>query len=201
MIQRRSSRELIKTSLYELLQGKSIEQITVREIVKNCGVTTRAFYNNFIDKHDAVSQIYLSEMKPYLQNSLAEWCERRSELLMDSPGFFRNCICYSGQNSLLEVIQRVDQEKYMMHIRLELDSEPALLRLVQQGITYFIHGNIGLLKESYDNNIIIREEEYICRYQNTWQLMSIWVPQIVRDNLCEEPVRKPSKELVRMMGA
>ena len=198
MVRKQSSKELIKTSMYELLSSKSISQVSVRDICKNCGITTRAFYNNYIDKYDVITQMYIAEMKPYIGSNLEEWCERRSEVLVDSREFFRNCIGYNGQNNLTDVVTYLDKEKYAMHIRPGLEDDPEAYRLVKKGISFFIYGNIGFLKENY-NNSSDNEFADLSSNKNTWELMRIWIPQIVNDNLCMEPCRKPSAALLKML--
>ena len=52
MIERKTTKDLILSSLYDLLQEKPYEKITVSAIVKNCGISQRTFYNHFKDKHE-----------------------------------------------------------------------------------------------------------------------------------------------------
>lgn len=49
MIQKRTARELLLTAVTELLETQDIEQISVKDIAAHCGVSTRTFYNCFID--------------------------------------------------------------------------------------------------------------------------------------------------------
>lgn len=197
--QKQDAKTLLEASMCHLLETKTIEQITVREIASNCGLTTRAFYNHFLDKHDLVSYIYLKHMKPYIRGNLNEWSDRRSDLFMSRPMFFRNTIYYSGQNNLTDTIIKLDREKYIMHVRREVDESQFLWQLVSQGIDYMIYGNIGLLKESYKGNAAISEEQYKANYKSTWELMRIWAPQVVQENMTMYPNRELSNDMIQMM--
>ena len=78
-IQRLVGKELIETTILELLEEKSIEQISVAEIAENSGISTRAFYNHFCDKHEAVGAISLRYMKPFVDCPLDEWYTHMSD--------------------------------------------------------------------------------------------------------------------------
>ena len=44
MVERKSTRELFESSLYDLLRETPFEKITVTDLARNCGVSQRAFY-------------------------------------------------------------------------------------------------------------------------------------------------------------
>lgn len=199
MYPKRTTRELIFASLMDLLHNRTIEQITVRDISNNCGISTRSFYNNFVDKHDAVSQFYLSHMRPYLLSSLQEWHDHRSQFLMAERSFFINTICYQGQNNLLDTITWLDKEKYLLHIRPEIYDSPQFLQQVITGISYMIYGNVGLLKETYRGQMGAQFGNQGPSLETSWELMYSWMPQVVRENLEVGPVRMPSPELIEKL--
>ncbi len=47
MIERKSTKELILESLYDLLREMPYEKVTVSAIVKNCGISQRTFLSPF----------------------------------------------------------------------------------------------------------------------------------------------------------
>ncbi|MGI6217703.1 MAG: TetR/AcrR family transcriptional regulator, partial [Coriobacteriales bacterium] len=55
---KRTSRELIMESTLELMNERGLSSITVGDIISNCGLATRSFYNHFCDKNDVISEIY-----------------------------------------------------------------------------------------------------------------------------------------------
>lgn len=49
-------------SIKELMKKKSLEKITVSDIVQNCGLNRQTFYYHFKDKYDLVNWIYYNEI-------------------------------------------------------------------------------------------------------------------------------------------
>lgn len=50
MIQKQTTKELLAASAFDLLKTKTIDQITVQDIIDNCGMSRKTFYNHFMDK-------------------------------------------------------------------------------------------------------------------------------------------------------
>ena len=57
-LKRKTARELLAESFRELAQNKSIDRITVQEIVENCGYSPATFYRQFRDKYDLIAWDY-----------------------------------------------------------------------------------------------------------------------------------------------
>lgn len=51
---KKSTKELLVESLMELSKKKPVDKITVKEIVRNCGVSSQTFYNHFYDKYELI---------------------------------------------------------------------------------------------------------------------------------------------------
>ena len=58
MIIRQTTKEVLAASIMELAKTKSVDKISVKEIVKNCGLTATTFYNHFQDKYQLLAWIY-----------------------------------------------------------------------------------------------------------------------------------------------
>ncbi|MDO5001335.1 MAG: TetR/AcrR family transcriptional regulator [Eubacteriales bacterium] len=189
MIQKRTARELLLTAVTELLETRYIEQISVKDIAAHCGVSTRTFYNCFLDKHDALAHAYYEQVKPYMNADLRTWNDFRCEYYMGKYNFMRHALSYTGENCLANVILAVEREKYRMHIKEDLYSDPESLELIMSGINYMIYGNLGLLKESYKKLHVMDVGSLSQHYQTAWDMMRSWMPQIVRNSMEHEPVR------------
>ena len=50
--------EILANSLYTLAETKPVNDITVLDIVSNCGLTAPTFYNHFRNKHDLITWYY-----------------------------------------------------------------------------------------------------------------------------------------------
>ncbi len=55
MKKRKTAKELLAESFLELAEHKSVDKITVRDIVENCGYSTATFYRQFRDKYDLIA--------------------------------------------------------------------------------------------------------------------------------------------------
>ncbi len=56
------TKKAMAESIKELMKKKSLEKITVSDIVQNCGLNRQTFYYHFKDKYDLVNWIYNSEI-------------------------------------------------------------------------------------------------------------------------------------------
>lgn len=105
MIERPTTKQLLAASLIELARKKSVDKISVKEIVTNCGMTTTTFYNHFADKYVLLASIYNKEIEPAF-SQLGNKISWRDALrifcttLSDRQSFFLNALKNtSGQTS------------------------------------------------------------------------------------------------------
>ena len=54
---KRESKEKIEKVFLQLIQSKDIEQISVADICKECGLNRSTFYTNYIDIYDLVQKV------------------------------------------------------------------------------------------------------------------------------------------------
>ena len=54
-MKRKTTKEILAESFRELAESKSIDKITVQEIVNNCDYSTATFYRHFKDKYDLIA--------------------------------------------------------------------------------------------------------------------------------------------------
>ncbi len=107
MIKSINVKELLAEGLIEMARHKSIEKITVTDIVEVCGTTRRTFYNHFIDKYDLISWIYTSRAEMILScfNDSDSWKDcmiHTYQALLDNREFFENVLNQEGQNSFYQ---------------------------------------------------------------------------------------------------
>ena len=60
-------KNIIASALLELCETKSLEALTVKQILEKSGVSRQTFYNHFIDKNDLIQYVYklgASELVP-----------------------------------------------------------------------------------------------------------------------------------------
>ncbi|MDO4633057.1 MAG: TetR/AcrR family transcriptional regulator C-terminal domain-containing protein [Eubacteriales bacterium] len=109
MIYRKTTKETLAESLRELSESKSIDKITIREIVENCGMSAGTFYNHFKDKYDLIAWIYLNQMESITKEYLEQengWLSSLTALLRvvnKDHIFYKNALKNTaGQNSFFE---------------------------------------------------------------------------------------------------
>lgn len=57
-MKRKTAKEILAESFRELAESKSVDRITVQEIVDNCDYSTATFYRHFKDKYDLIAWDY-----------------------------------------------------------------------------------------------------------------------------------------------
>jgi len=57
-MKRKTAKELLAESFRECAESKSIDRITIQDIVDNCGYSPATFYRNFKDKYDMIAWDY-----------------------------------------------------------------------------------------------------------------------------------------------
>ncbi|MCD8097655.1 MAG: TetR/AcrR family transcriptional regulator [Lachnospiraceae bacterium] len=184
MIERVDSRKLIQRSVLDLLNDHSIQDISVKQITANCGITSRTFYNHFKDKYEVVSSIYLNYMRPYLSSNLEEWYSHLSSFAIEHTAFLKNTLIYNGQNSIEETILTLEWEKLMRHIKPEVLKNPDELVRTKYAIEYMLYGNIGsLLNFTVYKRNSFSPEVYANGNADVWSVMVEHIPPIIRKNL------------------
>jgi len=61
-MKRKTAKELLCESFRELAEDKSIDKITIKDIVDHCGYSPATFYRNFKDKYDLIAWDYAQEI-------------------------------------------------------------------------------------------------------------------------------------------
>lgn len=189
MAKRLVGKELIEETMLELLEEKSIEQISVAEIARCSGISTRAFYNHFSDKHAVVAAIYLRYMGNYLDCSLKDWYGHMEEFFFSHSKFMENTLCYNGQNNLADVIIELEWEKLKKHIKPEVLNDPIEYKRTEIAIEYMLYGNIGSTRNSFvhKNHSALDENMYEA-FGGTWGYLSSNISPIIIKNLSSEVI-------------
>ena len=67
-----SVKEILANGMLELCEIKSLEKITIKELLIKTGVSRQTFYNHFLDKNDLIQYIYLSKIIPEYSDNQVE---------------------------------------------------------------------------------------------------------------------------------
>lgn len=143
---------MLQSSLLELLGKRPLQEITVKDISMNCGISTRTFYNNYSDRDSLVDAIYISmsescwfedgrlvPLRQYLRN----WAECASGKYRS---FFRHTFAYTGQNNIRRIIHDKGV-KDMKRMSENSGLDPAQIQEFSFYSSFFLYGLIGIFEE------------------------------------------------------
>ena len=105
MIIPQTTKALLAESLKELSKFKPVDKITIKELTKNCGLTSPTFYNHFRDKYELMAWIYNRQVEASLENfgrddSFEDVICKWMEILLEDESFYLNLLKNAvGQNS------------------------------------------------------------------------------------------------------
>ena len=164
MIQRLSTKELILSSLYDLLREKPYEKITVTAIVKNCGISQRTFYHHFKDKHDLVEWSYLHVLDDYYEQNregmtFRKWLRFTAETAWELRLALQKFTKYSGQNSLPSSLQLPLTERFLTVIS-DVYGDPITEEL-RKTVLFYICGLISYVERALNEAVIPTPEDSI----------------------------------------
>lgn len=124
------TKNLIADKVYELLTKKPITDLSISEITEACGISKRTLYNHFRDKFE-IAQYICQRIDDayYLEKSvtMTDLCEGRQKkdysYFWDHQDFFRNVLCYQGQNSIADYLSELVLKRSLRDIRQKLGAE------------------------------------------------------------------------------
>ena len=164
MVERKSTRELILSSLHDLLREKPYEKITVSAIVRNCGISQRTFYHHFKDKHDLVEWSYLHILDEYYEKNresmtFRKWLRFMTETVWEHRLALQKIAQYSGQNSLPASLQQPLTER-CLNVISEAYGDPITEEL-RSFVSFYIGGIISYVERKLSDAVIPTPEESI----------------------------------------
>lgn len=102
----------LAASLKKLLEKKTLNKITVRDITDDCGVNRQTFYYHFHDIYDLVEWIFTQEAQKYLTDGITakNWREVISDLmdgLLEDKSFVMNAYYSLNRRQLEEFMKKL----------------------------------------------------------------------------------------------
>ena len=94
-------------AMEECMRTQSLENITVTDVARRCGVTRQTFYRNFLDKYDLVNWYFGKLLDRSFEHmgsgrTIREGLERKFEYIRAERVFFTAAFRADGTNSLKE---------------------------------------------------------------------------------------------------
>ncbi|ACS98893.1 TetR/AcrR family transcriptional regulator [Paenibacillus sp. JDR-2] len=184
----RKTKEVLKSSFLTLLQEKSVNHISITELVQLADCTRATFYTHYEQKEDLLDEMIeekFEEMtaayrKPYVGLSVVDFNELPSASIELFDHFIENRIFYktmldpqTGYNYREKLTKRMDRL-----FRQEFDfmvTEPDTPIDTKLFSTYRIHGIIGLILEWIDSGF---EQSTAYMNEQLIQILKFNTPQI-----------------------
>ena len=149
---RKTAKEILAEAFREVAQSKSIDKITIQDIVDNCGYSPATFYRNFKDKYDLIVWEHtrgVAKILGRIDNShtwkqamidAAEWYFTEKEYLAN---LFQHT---SGHDSFMRYMTEISCDAVKKHI-LALGNEEKLTRQKELYVRTYCLGTVSLTCE------------------------------------------------------
>ena len=165
MIKNRSTRELLVESFIELSARNSFDKISVTDIINNCGVSRKSFYNTFLDKYDLVEYIHAKSLEDlqnqYINESPFLMAQNMVEYYRDHIAVYRS-LSRSKHESIFQTIYRTSYNLTMKFI-LYKSGLKELPKDEAEVISLHVHGIVTKMME-WINNPQSADVKDIARY-------------------------------------
>lgn len=107
---------MIADSVYQLVEKKPFNRITVRDILEESGLSRATFYRNFSDKYDAINWCFATRINNILRQSRNHsWKEKLIQiytLYSQHHLYFERSLKVTGDNSLMKFMTDYSYEYY-----------------------------------------------------------------------------------------
>jgi len=169
MIKKPDAKLLLELSAIELFSKNTIDKIAVKDIVKNCSLSTRTFYNYFNDKYELINSCCITILENYYNEHKDDlnfhlWLLFTAELICDHSSFFINVFKYTGQNNFRRSVITPFRELYFRLIEEVYHDEitPALY----DSITFFVTGSLAYVEEALLRKDIPDPQTSVAYFEN-----------------------------------
>lgn len=146
------TKKAMAESMKEMMKKKSLEKITVSDIVQNCGLNRQTFYYHFKDKYDLVNWIYNDEVVSLISSVSdgTDWSAAMLNVLnvmkrekvfyigslnLDRQCMFHDFLFTATRDMLVQIIRQ-------QNLREHLDIDPADCVFIAEFYTYGLVGMV-----------------------------------------------------------
>lgn len=152
-MRRKTAKELLAASFQELAAVKSIDKITIQEIVDNCGYSPAAFYRHFRDKYDLIAWDHTRSVAEIVNKTGADdylWKQTLydgARLYHENKGYLVNLLQHtSGHDSFMRYMTEINYsalEKYILSV----NGNQKLTHKEMMYVKMYCHGFVALACE------------------------------------------------------
>ena len=125
-MRRKTAKEILTASFQELAAVKSIDKITIKEIVDNCGYSPATFYRHFKDKYDLIAWEHTRSVAEIVDQTSADdylWKQTLydgARLYNENKDYLVNLLQHtSGHDSFMRYMTEINSaslEKYLLSV-------------------------------------------------------------------------------------
>ena len=161
-----TTKEWIAKSFLELSETKSVDKITVKDIVENCGLTKSTFYNHFNDKYDLLMWIYIEPVRNIISRintvgyNFREAVAANLRYIASNRTYLVNALKNTpGQNSFIRYAFEINFTLLRDFIKSYNKADILPLR-IETLIKLYVYGTVELECDWLINNMPIPIEEF-----------------------------------------
>ena len=122
-MKRKTAKEILVDSFRELANQKSIDKITVKDIVTNCDYSPATFYRHFSDKYDLIAWDYFKRTEFIVSNVGKNNCPWRQAFIdgikycRDNKDYLKNLFLHtSGLESFIRYMVEIHMKNISTYI-------------------------------------------------------------------------------------
>lgn len=184
-MKRKMTKEILAESFRELAESKSVDKITVQEIVDNCAYSTATFYRHFKDKYDLIAWDYAqktAEIMGRINGKDYSWTQTLhdgAKHYSEEREYLANLLLHtSGHDAFIQYMADINYGELEKHIlsvsgKQSLDEKTAML------IRTYCMGTVCLTCEWILGKYQATPEELAEIYEST-------LPQALREFVMKE---------------
>ncbi|MCR4818899.1 MAG: TetR/AcrR family transcriptional regulator [Fretibacterium sp.] len=111
-MKRKTAKEILAASFVELAAKKSVDKITIQEIVDNCGYSPATFYRNFRDKYDLITWVHTRGVAGIMGRMDTNSYDKWKQTLREAANWF-----YNEKEYLINLLRHTDgYDSFMRHM-------------------------------------------------------------------------------------
>ena len=152
-MKRKTAKEILAESFQELAAVKSIDKITIQDIVDNCGYSPATFYRNFKDKYDLIAWEHTRSVAKIVDQTSSDdylWKQTLydgARLYNENRDYLVNLLKHtSGHDSFMRYMTEINSaalEKYILSV----NGNQELTHEEMMCVKMYCYGFVGLACE------------------------------------------------------
>lgn len=172
-MKRQTPKEILTASFQELAAKKSIDKITIQEIVDNCGYSPATFYRHFKDKYDLIAWEHTRAVADIMNQIGADgypWKQTLydgARLYKENKEYLVNLLQHtSGYDSFIRYMNEINcaaLEKYILSV----NENRKLTHEEMMYVKIYCHGIVGLACEWIQGEINTTLDEIAKVYEQS----------------------------------